>query len=176
MPQSAGREKKESIALTPHVVVPAPSIPQLALVRRIFRVPPTLRSLQELPPWQTARLLRRVGRTTGRRYQVGHHAVTDIKRPRFNFRRELHHGQRVLGNGVLHASLHPQLVTDVSSVNLVAARVLDTHNAAFDVMSSLHEGDFTLLFFESHNEFLHFAINPGRTRCTWGAVVSNFAV
>ena len=50
----------------------------------------------------------------------------------------------------------------VSPANLGPVWVLQNSGNAFDIMSSIHEGDFTLLFMESHDVSLNSAINPGQ--------------
>ena len=62
--------------------------------------------------------------------------------------RELHHGQRILGDKVPPVKIQPRLVTDVSSVVLVAVKVLENRGTAFSVMTFHHERDFTLFFTE----------------------------
>ena len=65
------------------------------------------------------------------------------------------------------------LVTNVSSINLTVACVLEKHRAAFNLRSFLHESVFVLLFVEGHNVFLHFDIAQVKTRFTWESLVTN---
>ena len=79
----------------------------------------------------------------------------------------------VFGNVDLHAKLHPQLVTDVPSVNLVALRVFEKRCNAFDVMTSLHERDFHVLFIESDHVLLQSAITLGKVAIRLFVVLTN---
>ena len=93
---------------------------------------------------------------------VENHAVIDYSRRRlFDVIRELYHCRHhVLGNDDLHVNLHRQLVTDVSSVNLVAVRVLDNRGAVLDDMSFTSSStSVTVPFFTLPSLLL-------RTRCT----------
>ena len=78
-----------------------------------------------------------------------------------------------IGNVDLHAKLHPKLVTDVPSVNLVALRVLEKRGNAFDVMTFLHERDLLLLFIESDHVLLQSAITLGKVAIRLFVVLTN---
>ena len=52
----------------------------------------------------------------------------------------------------------------VTRKKLLAARGLENHNNAFNVMSFLHETVFAFIFIECHNVLLPFAIGLVRTR------------
>ena len=49
----------------------------------------------------------------------------------------------------LLTSIHPQLVTNVSTVNLGVSRVLENRGNTFDIMTLVRGRDVTLLFIES---------------------------
>ena len=60
-----------------------------------------------------------------------------------------------------------------SLLNHVAVWVLQNRSYVFDIMSNLHEGDFTLHFItKSHTVFLHFAITSGQITCSYTVVIS----
>ena len=113
-----------------------------------------------------------------KRHGVGSQAVIDDYTHRlFNLFRDLCYCRRhVLGNDDLHASLYPQLVTSVSSVNLVAVQVLENRGDMLDAMSFVHVRDLTLFFNKSDGVLLHFAITPGKNTLHARTTVSHFAI